>query len=55
MSKLIHEIDLEELGDAVAPIRDSIRKMFEDAYVDALFDTKKDVNAFHKRTKEQDE
>ena len=51
MSKLIHKVDLEDLGDAVAPIRDSIRKMFEDAYIDIL-DSNKDVNAFNKRTKE---
>ena len=55
MSTLIHEIDLEDLGDAVQPIRDSIQKMFEDAFIDTFFDTKKDVNVFRKRTKEENE
>jgi len=29
--------------------------MFEDAFIDTFFDTKKDVNVFHKRTKEENE
>lgn len=56
MSKpLIHEVDLEELGDAVKPIRDGIRKIFEDAYVDMFFVLVKDVDKFYERTKERKE
>lgn len=56
MSKpLIHEIDLEELGDAVQPIRAGIRKIFEDAHVDTFFVSEKDVDRFYKRTKERKE
>ena len=54
MSELFHEIDLDELGDAIAPIRDSIRKLFEDAYVSIDEDpTVKNVNTFYEKTKEQ--
>lgn len=53
---LIHKVDLEELGDAVEPIRDSIRKLFEDAYISILDASPKDVNTFHdKIAKEQNE
>ena len=54
MSKpLIHKVDLEELGDTVEPIRDGIRKIFEDAYVDTFFVSEKDVDKFYERTKER--
>lgn len=56
MSKpLIHKVDLEELGDTIEPIRDGIRKIFEDAYVDTFFVSEKDVDRFYERTKERKE
>lgn len=55
MCELIHKVDLEELGDTVKPIRDSIRKIFEDAYVDAFFVSEKDVDRFYERIKERKE
>lgn len=55
MSELIHKVDLEELGDTVKPIYDSIRKIFEDAFVDTFFVSEKDVDRFYKRTKERKE
>lgn len=56
MSKpLIHKVDLAELGDTVEPIRDGIRKIFEDVYVDTFFVSEKDVDRFYKRTKERKE
>ena len=51
MSKpLIHKVDLEELGDTIEPIRDGIRKLFEDAYVDTFLFQRKMLTSF---TKEQ--
>ena len=54
MSELFHKVDLDKLGDAVETIRDSIRQLFEDAYVSIDEDpTVKNVNTFYEKTKEQ--
>ncbi len=55
MCELIHEVDIEKYADICYPIADSIRKIFEDAYIPISVD--KNVNMFHaeKRLKQNEE
>ena len=48
--ELLNLDKLEELGDVIAPICNSVRKLFEDAYDDVFMQSeryKKDVNMFY--------
>ena len=50
MTDLLNLDKLEELGDVIAPICNSVRKLFEDAYDDVFMRSeryKKDVNMFY--------